>query len=154
RAHVRGPARPIGTTEHRARERRLSNAQQPVGRVRNEVPPVGAAQGARRHHRPRSARPERAASHGTRPADRAELGGRPMREHAALELFSLAIRHAYFEERRCRVFDVTPSSACRRLLERYRLVWAPATGGGSVYVWSREDEAIEQSMFARGFDDA
>lgn len=47
-------------------------------------------------------------------------------------LFTLELLHDYFADRGCRGLDLTPTPECRRLFERYRLMFRPASNGGTV----------------------
>ncbi|MDD5034761.1 MAG: hypothetical protein PHE55_08390 [Methylococcaceae bacterium] len=56
-------------------------------------------------------------------------------------LFSVEIFHDYFADRQCRVLALSPSAACKRLFDRYRLLFRPAANGGSVSY--AEDPALD-----------
>ncbi|MGZ8218722.1 hypothetical protein [Methylomagnum sp.] len=47
-------------------------------------------------------------------------------------LFALELLHDYFADRGCRALDLVPTAECRRLFERYRLMFRPAPNGGTV----------------------
>jgi len=54
------------------------------------------------------------------------------------ELFHLECSHSYFTDHVCRALSVQPTTATERMLERYRMRFQPAPGGGTVYYSDRE----------------
>lgn len=48
-------------------------------------------------------------------------------------LFRMECLHEYFGGGACRGLALSPTEECRTLLDRYRMVFRPSTGGGSVY---------------------
>jgi hypothetical protein len=56
-------------------------------------------------------------------------------------LFGIELLHHYFADRRCRVLALAPTAECRRLFERYRLLFRPTPDGGTVAY--PEDPAID-----------
>jgi hypothetical protein len=49
------------------------------------------------------------------------------------ELFSLQCLHSYFSDGICHALSLWPTDECERLLRRYRLLYRPSRGGGTIY---------------------
>ena len=48
-------------------------------------------------------------------------------------LLTIQCSHSYFSDGVCRALTLTPTSACARMLARYRLLFRSSPGGGAVY---------------------
>lgn len=49
------------------------------------------------------------------------------------KLFDIVCQHDYFDGQPCHPVQLQPTAACRRLLERYRMLWRPVAGGGALW---------------------